>query len=401
MVSVSQRIKAYNDGLLPAMVSRKYKLMSDDFFRFYRGTAHLFYEDLHQFSALPASPNVWLSGDLHLENFGSYKGDNRLVYFDISDFDEGLLGPALLEITSMITSIFVGFKVLDFSDNSAEDLAKAYLKKYAETLAHGKAKHIELQTANGIVKDLLGKVSEREVEKWLQKRIEKNDKGELVFRELKDKQLEIKQNELKKELTDHIAGLSLHKNKDLDEFTVLDCCFRMAGTGSLGLKRYLFLIRTKQDKDLWLLDMKQARESSISPYVEVIQPSWQTEAERITTIKFMMQDVPEALLTTTIFKGDSYLIQEMQPTEDKIEFKDISKKLNHVFDVMDDMALLSASAQLRSAGRKGSATADELIAFGKTDLWHKDILAWCKNYGHQVKQDYKQYAVDYGNHLFD
>jgi hypothetical protein len=30
----------------------------------------------------------------HIENFGSYKGDNRLVYFDIGDFDESLLGPS-------------------------------------------------------------------------------------------------------------------------------------------------------------------------------------------------------------------------------------------------------------------------------------------------------------------
>ena len=43
--------------------------------------------------ALPHSPVCWICGDLHIENFGSYKGDNRLVYFDLNDFDESILAP--------------------------------------------------------------------------------------------------------------------------------------------------------------------------------------------------------------------------------------------------------------------------------------------------------------------
>ncbi len=44
-----------------------------------------FYEDL-QDVPLPQSPNTWICGDLHLENFGSYKANNKLVYFDLNDF---------------------------------------------------------------------------------------------------------------------------------------------------------------------------------------------------------------------------------------------------------------------------------------------------------------------------
>lgn len=126
MTAVSQRIKAFNASLLPGIIKRKYELMAEDPFRFYRGTNHLFCEDLNQMATLPASPNVWLSGDLHLENFGSYKGDNRQVYFDISDFDEGILGPALQEVTRMVTSIFVGFETLRVSNSDTEKYAKTF-----------------------------------------------------------------------------------------------------------------------------------------------------------------------------------------------------------------------------------------------------------------------------------
>ena len=91
MSNLYDRLTAYNRGLLREMLPMKYEAMAENAFRFYRGTCHLFYEDLVVADPLPFSPQVWICGDLHLENFGSYKGDNKLLYFDLNDFDEGLL----------------------------------------------------------------------------------------------------------------------------------------------------------------------------------------------------------------------------------------------------------------------------------------------------------------------
>ncbi|HEX3933041.1 MAG TPA: DUF2252 family protein, partial [Puia sp.] len=85
------RLHAFNQGLLPEMVQLKYEAMAENAFRFFRGTCHLFYEDLAAAEPLSLSPLAWICGDLHIENFGSYKGDNKLVYFDLNDFDEALL----------------------------------------------------------------------------------------------------------------------------------------------------------------------------------------------------------------------------------------------------------------------------------------------------------------------
>ena len=87
---VVKRITTFDQGREPERLAIKYALMRKDAFVFMRGTCHLFYEDLDP-AALPASPLVWCCGDLHLENLGTYKGDNRLVYFDLNDFDEACL----------------------------------------------------------------------------------------------------------------------------------------------------------------------------------------------------------------------------------------------------------------------------------------------------------------------
>ena len=92
-----ERIKAFNEGRLEDMLQVKYAKMAENSFFFFRGTFHLFYEDLSKEKDFTTSPNAWICGDLHLENFGSFKSDNRLVYFDLNDFDEAVLAPAAFE----------------------------------------------------------------------------------------------------------------------------------------------------------------------------------------------------------------------------------------------------------------------------------------------------------------
>src|ERR1700760_217002 len=119
MHDVTKRIIAFNESRLAKMRPLKYRLMMEHAFRFFRGTCHLFYEDLAAAEPLPLSPLAWICGDLHIENFGSYKGNNKLVYFDLNDFDEGLLAPASYEVVRMVTSIFIAFDNLDFEPEKA------------------------------------------------------------------------------------------------------------------------------------------------------------------------------------------------------------------------------------------------------------------------------------------
>ena len=103
---VAERIAAFNAGRDPRRLERKYRAMRLDPFVFFRGTAHLYWEDwARRAERLPKSPTVWACGDLHLENFGSYLGDNRLVYFDLNDFDEAAMAPAIADLTRLLASL--------------------------------------------------------------------------------------------------------------------------------------------------------------------------------------------------------------------------------------------------------------------------------------------------------
>ena len=62
MSKLSDRIIAFNKNLLPEMVQLKYEALAENAFRFFRGTCHLFYEDLAAAQPLPLSPLSWISG---------------------------------------------------------------------------------------------------------------------------------------------------------------------------------------------------------------------------------------------------------------------------------------------------------------------------------------------------
>lgn len=394
MPDIHQRITAFNAALLPNMVKLKYGLMAQNIFAFYRGTCHLFYEDLAVAKPLPPSPVAWLCGDLHIENFGSYKADNRLVYFDLNDFDEGTLGPAAWELVRMVTSIFVAFENLKLGEEAAVNMAAQFLNNYSATLIKGKALGLDPRIAKGIVCTFLTAVEKRKQKELLKKLTIVKKKG-LAFSIDHEKHFELDKS-LKKQLAKHINEWIKTSNHDSHNFEVMDSVFRLAGTGSVGVKRYLFLLKSMNTKNKYLLlDMKQARYSSLKPYVKIKQPQWNTEADRVMAVKQRMQNVSVALLGSTVFNGDPYILQEMQPTEDRINFELIKDRQSDINQVIHDMAMLTASAQLRSSGRQGSAIADELIAFGQNTGWHKGILNYAIKYARQVKLDYQAYLKDY------
>src|SRR3712207_3917366 len=79
-------------------------------FAFYRGSAALFYADLmgdhHDDGFLDAATSrVWIHGDLHAENFGTYMNSSGHLVFNVNDFDEAYVGPYLWDLKRLVASV--------------------------------------------------------------------------------------------------------------------------------------------------------------------------------------------------------------------------------------------------------------------------------------------------------
>jgi uncharacterized protein (DUF2252 family) len=194
---------------------------------------------------------------------------------------------------------------------------------------------------------------------------------------------------LKKELIIYLNDWLQNNSYTPYNFEVQDVAFRMAGTGSLGLKRYLFLLKSKnREGKHMLMEMKQSIEPGPKKYIKMQQPQWVSESERVVNIQQRMQNIPPALLSFSHFRNESYMIQEMQPTKDSFDFKLVRDAYRDLYQVIHDMGLLTASAQIRSSGWKGASVVDELSAFGGNKQWQESVLDFGRMYSQTVKKDY-------------
>lgn len=392
----SDKIKAFNKNRLPSIISLKYKAMLENAFRFYRGSCHLFYERIAGLKTMPKSPIGWISGDLHLENFGSYKGNNKLVYFDLNDFDEAVKAPVLWEVIRLVTSIFIAFQTLEIDGEQAMNLAGLFLKSYGSTLIGGKAMDLDPRTARGITGDFLRRAERSSTDELLQKRTLK--KGRKLQLDTTDERHFKLEKELKAELISHMEEWLAQNSDSPYNYRVKDVVYRLAGTGSLGQKRYLFLLKSTQKKDRYLLiDMKQAYPSSLLPFLDIPQPEWENDAERIVSVQKRMQHVSASLLSISTFKKEDYVIQELQPVKDTLKFKLIREEYRKLYQVIDDMGMLTASSQLRSSGMDGSATKDELKQFAGKEGWQQQILDIAIEQAALVCADFGAFQQDYRN----
>jgi uncharacterized protein (DUF2252 family) len=389
--NILNRIEKFNFGLNPERLKLKYENMRSDVFSFFRGTCHLFYEDFPDDSPLNIAPLAWICGDLHLENFGSFKGDNRLVYFDMNDFDEAVLAPCTWDVVRLVTSIIVGERALKVDESTSIDLANLYLDTYSSTLAKGQARSVEKETAKGLVKDLLESLEKRKRSDFLDRYTQvKGDKRHLSIIKNHIAPATAEQKIRVKEL---ITAWRESTQKDADFFRVLDVQIRIAGTGSLGLDRYVILIEGKgSPQGNYLLDMKEERTSSLAPYLKVPQPQWGSQAERAINIQQRVQATPPALLGVIVDGDQSYTLRELQPTQDKVNLKSGDGKLGRLEKLMQTMGEITAWGQIRSGGRQGSAITDDFIAFAHNPDWREQVLVYARSYAQQVRKDYQEFC---------
>lgn len=341
---------------------------------------------------------TWACGDLHLENFGSYKGDNRLVYFDINDFDEAALAPATWDLIRSLTSIVISAQQLLMPKAGVHAIAVKFIEAYVTTLSTGKALWIERDTSHGVVRDLLDQVRHRLRSEFLDRRTELH-RGRRRFRldAVKTLKVTVEQRQAVNAFVDQFARTQEHP----EFYKVIDVARRIAGTGSLGIDRFAILVEGRGSPDRnYLLDLKQALTSTVAHHWPAIQPRWPTEADRIFAIQQRMQAVPMAFLHAVQWKEASYILRALQPAEDRVNAHAIEHNVDSFLGLVHAMGQCLASAQLRSTGRQGSADADQLIEFASRKKWTIKVVQSAFDMAASTRMDWLTYCEAYDSGYF-
>jgi uncharacterized protein (DUF2252 family) len=176
-------------------------------------------------------------------------------------------------------------------------------------------------------------------------------------------------------------------------FKVLDVERRIAGLGSLGVERYVVLVEGKGSPDKnYLLDLKQARRSAMSATMGVKKRWWNSEAERVVTIQQRVQAIPTAFLHAVDFDGDSYILRDLQPSADRVSLDSRDLNLSDLKQFLATLGRLVAWGQLRSSGRDGSSTADELIEFWRKRKRSEKLLELAQKCADRTVQQWTEFC---------
>jgi uncharacterized protein (DUF2252 family) len=176
----------------------------------------------------------------------------------------------------------------------------------------------------------------------------------------------------------------------------LDATRRIAGTGSLGIKRYAILVEGHGSPDAnYLLDLKEAVPGALQPYVKHKQPKWQSEAHRVVGVQRRAQAISPAFLSAVTFQNRPFVLKGLQPASDRLALEKWNGKIKRLQQVIHSMGEVVAWSHLRSGGHSGSAIADDWLLFGSQRDWQSPLLKYASGYAAKIESDWKKYAKAY------
>src|SRR6478672_4521556 len=123
----------------PVAFRSKYRTMAKDPHAFLRGTACLFDADV---TALDdpyvddRCARIWIHGDLHVENFGTYLSSDGRLAFDVNDFDEAYLGHFTWDLMRFAASLALTGWQKALPEDDVRRLIGRYVRSYLRQINH-------------------------------------------------------------------------------------------------------------------------------------------------------------------------------------------------------------------------------------------------------------------------
>jgi uncharacterized protein (DUF2252 family) len=399
----------------PRAFRRKFRKMAQDPFSFYRGSACLFYSDVagaEDRYADERTSRVWIQGDLHAENYGTYVNDAGILVFDVNDFDEAYLGHFTWDLKRMAASIaLLGF-VKALSDDTIRELIETYAHGYAEqvtTFHHGEADEdfrLTLDNTEGALHAVLAEA--RLQSRW--QMLERLTAVEHHDRTFKDgpgvRRLDdAERAEVLAAYGRYLETIPEQKRQHSVSYEVKDVVGRVGfGIGSAGLPAYNLLVegRTQALENDVVLSMKQGNVAAPSRVVEDerITSYFDHPGHRTAISQRALQAHADPWLGWCDLDGKGQVVQELSPYEADLDWDHVSEP--------DEMSPLlrylgQATAKIHCVSDAGSA--EELVDFETEEAIHavldeefaSELADFGASYGETVREDHRLFVDAFRN----
>ncbi|KAI0148415.1 hypothetical protein GGR57DRAFT_240302 [Xylariaceae sp. FL1272] len=399
----------------PSAISNKYRKMAASPFAFYRGSACLFYHDVAHAQADGSFINertgrIWMHGDLHAENFGTYMNSQGRLIFNVNDFDEAYVGPFLWDLKRFVASIALIAYSKALSDKQITTLVEAYAKAYADRIkeivsARENMQHVDhftLSTAKGPLLETLKSASTKTRAALLDSMTEVRDAERRFIIDDKAKKLE---DNMRKKVIEafekYLHTLPESSQRRPGSTRVKDAVGRRGvGIGSAGLPSYNVLLEgnTQALENDLVVYMKQSQPAAVSRYArqEAAHEKFEHEGHRTVVSERALQSHAGTSVGWTELEGKGMLVSELSPYAVDLDWSDINE-LEEMESVVADLG--RATAMMHAAGDDDREHSD-VVPFSPEEaisaaVWEdkdgfvKLLADFSHDYSKQVRQDHQ------------
>jgi uncharacterized protein (DUF2252 family) len=392
----------------PQLMRFKIARMAESAFAFFRGTFHLFARDVLEHSMIPLplltsdGVEMELVGDIHSENYGTYKAEDGLIHYDINDFDETTLGRFDFDVCRFAVNMMLAAQERKDTLENQSAAVMAGLSSYLQTVqgSFKKGKFIDLDYS------------------------EKHPGDCVPLAQLIMKQKEVKRSRFIADLTEEKAGnrqikRSLLKYFNLSDaekaqatrlledfrkrwktpveknfFDIHDVCGRISGIGSMGRYRYVVLVSGKshEEKRNVLLEFKEARPSALDTYRqrETSPQALLERAEKVIACERASQAASSAYLGFAIDGAMSFQVREISPHAARVNFAAL--KIADFIDVLKVQAAILARSHVRASTRY-QGPSNPLPELADAERFRQRVLAFALGYADVAYRDWSRFVA--------
>lgn len=370
-------------------------------FAFYRGTAHLMAMDL---VGVPVTGvQHVICGDAHAANFGLYASPERALVFDLNDFDEARNGPWEWDVLRLSASIVLAARHNGHSEKRARRAVhgavhgyRQHLREFVELPLHRRwtavlhaddiPRVLPDKAARSLADDLVAKALKRTSSRAVARMVTGIDEGAARFRDeppIITPLEEADATPLMAALDEALPTLPLTHGHALRGYRVTAVAHKVVGVGSVGLRDYLILLQGHDPWDVILLQLKQATDSQLDPFLS--GDDGVHDGERVVRSQRLMQAVSDPLLGWTTVQGTSYYVRQFRDMKGAIDLDRIGARELEVYGELCGATLAHAHARAGSPG---------LIAayLGKSERFEKSVGVFASAYADQAERDHAAFV---------
>lgn len=397
---------AQEDVRVADLLPLRHERMSMSSFAFLRGGAAIMAADL---GAMPNTGlNVQLCGDAHLSNLGLFAAPDRRLVFDVNDFDETNPGPFEWDVMRLATSFVVAASAAGHTATFTASLPAVVASSYRKAMQQfADMNELDIWYYR-LDTTLLAQWARRDNEKGAVRALRSTERvamsrdrwsavaklttvvnGVRKFRDQPPLLVSLDENDVARDVVSEMydsyrSTLLVDRAALLARYNWIDAGHKVVGVGSVGLLAFVGLLEGKDDRDLLVLQIKQAVSSVLEPFSGT--STYATHGERVVAGQRLIQASPDSFLGWVEGdQGRNYYVRQLRDMKWAPDPLAMNRRSYEAYATLCGLALARAHA------RSGDSVA--LAAYlGSSDRFDRSMAAFAQDYARQNEQDFAQFT---------